>query len=226
MDGESSEGYDIFKSSFLNYFVPSDPFETECVDAMVTARWRIRRLESTETANLNIALDANKVKVEAMFDEVSPLQERAIVVQEQMSAIDASTRVQERLYRIYDRNYKLLSNHRRKSGRHLPGSGPEKSIDVTEPPVTGPLPAADAVLTDDPTAKPVARYSAASLAAKIAMFLAIFALLLLRPVSFVIRNAVTNQSPWTRTRWYTNVDQLPLPSRPAALHFHSLHPPQ
>jgi hypothetical protein len=186
MDGESSEGYDIFKSSFLTYFLPADPFETECVDAMVTARWRIRRLESTETANLNIALDANKEKVEATFDAASPLQERALAVQEQMSALDASTRVQERLYRIYDRNYKLLSNHRRKSGRHLPVSRPENPVDVAEPPIAGPSasepPApAGAILTDDPTAKPGASHVAASLATKIAMFLVIFALSFLTP---------------------------------------------
>jgi hypothetical protein len=176
MDGESSEGYDIFKSSFMNYFLPTDPFETECVDAMVTARWRIRRFEATETANLNIALESNKEKVEATFDEASPLQERALAVQEQMSAIDASTRVQERLYRIYDRNYKLLSNHRRKSGRPMP-------VTRSENPVTEPVDSASGILTDDPTAKPAARYSAATLAAKIAMFLVIFALLFLIPVT-------------------------------------------
>jgi hypothetical protein len=176
MDGESSEGYDIFKSSFMNYFLPTDPFETECVDAMVTARWRIRRLEATETANLNIALESNKEKVEATFDEASPLQERALAVQEQMSAIDASTRVQERLYRIYDRNYKLLSNHRRKSGRHMPVTRPET-------PVTEPVDPASSILTDDPTAQPVASHSAASLVDKIAMFLVIFALLFLMAVS-------------------------------------------
>jgi hypothetical protein len=188
MDGESSEGYDIFKSSFLGYFLPTDPFETECVDAMVTARWRIRRLEATETANLNIALESNKEKVEAAFNGASPLQERAIAVQDQMSAIDASTRVQERLYRIYDRNYKLLSNHRRKSGRHMPVSAPETLAEVTKPPVTEPPvsePAGptSAILTDDPTARTAAGPALASFAAKIAMFLVIFALLVLTPAT-------------------------------------------
>jgi hypothetical protein len=191
MDGESSEGYDCFKNSFISLFRPIDPFETECVDSLVTARWRIRRLEATEAANLNIALDSNKEKLEATFDDVSPLQERAIAVQDQMPAIDASTRVQERLHRIYDRNFKLLANYRKKSGRTTPAplSGDpvtevtETPLSATEPPVADPPASASANLTDDPTAKAAATHVAASLVAKVAMVLVIFALLLLTPIT-------------------------------------------
>jgi hypothetical protein len=191
MDGESAEGYESFQNSFFNLFLPVDPFEAECVESMVTARWRIRRLEASEAANLNIALDGNKEKVEAAFDAVSPLQERAIAVQDQMPAIDANTRVQERLHRIYERNFKLLANSRKKSGRQIPYpvsneplAEPTHTVSpATEPPVAPVQPSESAILTDDPTEKAAPSHVAASLATKITMFLVIFALLLLKPVS-------------------------------------------
>jgi hypothetical protein len=183
MDGESAEGYELLKSTFMSLFLPVDAFESECVESLVTARWRIRRLESTEASNLNIALDSNREKAAEAFDALDVVHERAIAVQNQMSAIDANTCVQERLHRIYDRNFRLLANYRKQAGRKMtaPLSG-DPAIDampsVPEPRVTDAPPPATAVLTDDPTEKP-----AASLVAKVAMFLVIFALTFLTPVT-------------------------------------------
>jgi hypothetical protein len=167
MDGESPEGYELFKSNFMTLFLPIDTFETECVESMVTARWRIRRLESTEASNLNIALDTNKEKVAEAFDALDIVHERAIAVQDQMSAIDANTRVQERLHRIYDRSFRLLANYRKECGRKIPAprSGDSASAE-------------DAILTDDPT-ETAAGHVAPSLVTKTALFLVIFALLFL-----------------------------------------------
>jgi hypothetical protein len=135
MDGESPEGYELFKSDFMNLFLPIDTFETECVESMVTSRWRIRRLESTEASNLNIALDTNKEKVAEAFDALDVVHERAIAVQDQMSAIDANTRVQERLHRIYDRSFKLLANYRKKSGRKIPAPCPATLLSTPQRPM-------------------------------------------------------------------------------------------
>ena len=190
MDGESPEGYDAFKFAFVDLFVPVDAFETECVDAMVTTRWRIRRLEAAETSNLNITLDSNKQKLEETYDGISPLQERSIAVQGQISHIDSNTRVQERLYRIYERNFKLLASYRQKCGRKMPDSLPSDPLvnaaNIPQPaaeiPVADP-PASDAAnLTDDPKTN-TASSPVGSLIAKIAMFLVVFSSLFLAPVS-------------------------------------------
>jgi hypothetical protein len=190
MDGESHEGYEIFKLGFVDLFIPVDTFEAECVEAMVTARWRIRRLEAAETSNLNIALDANKEEMEAKFETVVPLQERAVAIQGQISFIEANTRVQERLYRIYERNFKLLAGYRKTAGRKMPhplsGDPLIKVADTPPPPATPPVDSpsssAETNLTDDPTPTTAPSQVTPHLVTKIAMFLAIFSSLLLSPV--------------------------------------------
>jgi hypothetical protein len=211
MDGESPEGYELFKSNFITLFLPIDTFETECVESMVTARWRIRRLESTEASNLNIALDTNKEKVAEAFDALDVVHERAIAVQDQMSAIDANTRVQERLHRIYDRNFKLLANYRKQVGRKVtaPLSG-NAVIDATpsapEPPATDTPPSATAVLTNDPTEEAGPAQLAASLVAKVAVFLVVFALSFLIPVTSSAKSfesvATSSSSSIKTTGWH------------------------
>jgi hypothetical protein len=186
MDGESAEGYELFKSTFINLFLPIDAFEAECVESMVTARWRIRRLEATEASNLNIALDSNKEKVAEKFEAIDALHERAIAVSDQMSSIDANTRVQERLHRIYDRNFKLLSNYRKQSGRKVPSplSGDpviQTTSSAPQPPIGDAPESTTAVLTDDPTENTASVQVAASLVSKVAMFLVIFVLSFLTP---------------------------------------------
>jgi hypothetical protein len=203
MDGESFEGYELFKGSFVNLFLPIDAFEAECVESMVTARWRIRRLESAETSNLNIALDANKEKVATTFDAIDTVHERAVAVQDQMSAIDANTRVQERLHRIYDRSFKLLANYRKQAGRKIPAplSGdPLKDITgmappPTVPPVADPPASGTSILTDDPTEKPNSSPSAASLTAKAAILLVIFVISFLAPVTAFSKSLPSIASP-------------------------------
>jgi len=130
MEGESQEGYDLFRSAFCDFFQPADPFEAECVDAMVSARWRIRRLESMETTTLDHAVIENKPAIDAKFESIDPLHERGVAVHSHLASLDASSRVQERLQRIYDRNYKLLAAHRRKSARAMPS--PEPPLQTTE----------------------------------------------------------------------------------------------
>jgi hypothetical protein len=129
MDGENPQFYESFKQSFFQHFLPEGPFECECVDAMVTARWRIRRIESAETCQLNHALLENKPANCEKFEQLDIVHERSIAVDGRIGAIDAFTRVQERLHRIYERNFKLLANSRRISGRSLP----QQATCTTEP---------------------------------------------------------------------------------------------
>jgi hypothetical protein len=200
MDCESEEGYDFFKSTFVNLFLPADPFEAECVESMVTARWRIRRLEATEASNLNIALAANKEKVAETFEAIDIVHERAVAVQDQMAALDANTRVQERLHRIYDRNFKLLANYRKQSGRAVPVKAP------AEP---DPLPTTN--LTDEPTAEPSTSPSHASTIAKVAMLFVIFALLCLTPLTSSSKTiqSVAPSSAFSTPAGFTSYERTP-----------------
>ncbi|HYI97826.1 MAG TPA: hypothetical protein VEX68_30080 [Bryobacteraceae bacterium] len=47
---ESQEAYDKLEASLINRFKPTDDLESELVQEMAAARWRLRRIESMESA--------------------------------------------------------------------------------------------------------------------------------------------------------------------------------
>ena len=47
---ESQEAYDKLEASLINRFKPTDDLESELVEEMATARWRLRRIEAMEAA--------------------------------------------------------------------------------------------------------------------------------------------------------------------------------
>lgn len=122
VEGEDPQAYEFFKNTFFQEFKPSSPFECECVESMVTARWRIRRIEAAEARLLNIALLANKPAIDREYERIDILHERAIAIESKSDSLETLSRLQERLHRIYERNHKLLVNSRRK--RASPTSSP------------------------------------------------------------------------------------------------------
>jgi hypothetical protein len=48
MDGESEEDFQLLRADFLNQFHPRTAVETDLVDVMAIARWRLRRLLAIE----------------------------------------------------------------------------------------------------------------------------------------------------------------------------------
>lgn len=192
MDGENAEFYERFKLTFFEHFQPAGPFEFECVESMVVARWRIRRLESTETCQLDTALLSNKPANDAKFDALDILHERAIAVESKIASLDALTRVQERLDRIYERNFKLLVNSRKKSGRTIPESLPHINKAETEVPQTS-APAPN--LTDQPTETQPAGAQTDSIITQVALFVVIIALLLLSPVNTTAKDVAAATGP-------------------------------
>jgi hypothetical protein len=207
IDGESPEGYIAFKSTYVNLFLPTDTFEAECVEAMVSARWRIRRIECSESRNLNIAIERNVEENEKNFDVLDILHERAIAIQLQLPSIDAHTRVEERLHRIYHRNYKLLAAYRKNSGRAIPEESSQPAAAATPAPVASNL-------TEEPKPAASEQPSAASILSKIAVILILFALLLAKPV----RAAVPPQHSDKLHLKCTDVTSLALSPAPALPH--------
>jgi hypothetical protein len=44
LDGESSEQFQLMRADFMSHFQPQTAVETDLVDIMAIARWRLRRL--------------------------------------------------------------------------------------------------------------------------------------------------------------------------------------
>ncbi len=203
LDGEDPGFYERFKQAFLDHFQPSDPFEFECVESMVTARWRIRRIESAETCIVNAALVDNKPQLERTYERIDIVHERAFAVESKISSLEPLMRIQERLHRVYDRNYKLLLNSRRKSGKPAPLSELPNPLAAPEPPHSAPEPV---IQPTEPS--PVSGKSPSILLQTI-LFLAIFALSLLGPATalaeiiipaaFVTRSLCAGSAPLTNS---------------------------
>ena len=194
MEGENYENYQRLLDYFLELFDPMDTFEAECVVTMANTRWRIRRLERAETDALNAAVLLNRDSVQARFEAVDTRTERALAIVSDNINLDRNTRVEERLHRIYERNFKLLSNYRRKSGRSLP-QAPATTSDSADSPSNNPDPSRDAtpdstettanpgnatpLLTDPPKMEPAPAATPAAIISQVAMFLILFASLFL-----------------------------------------------
>jgi hypothetical protein len=55
LKNESQELYDQLRDLYIERWQPVDAFEFELVETMVNCRWRLRRLESIETTNMDLA---------------------------------------------------------------------------------------------------------------------------------------------------------------------------
>jgi hypothetical protein len=81
IEGESNEDFDNLRADFLNRFQPQNAVETDLVDAMVIARWRLRRL---------LAIEAHLFDLETLYrkdDIKSRSKQRAMQQEDRMAFI-------------------------------------------------------------------------------------------------------------------------------------------
>lgn len=182
MENEHLESYLQLYDRFVDLFQPKDVFEDECVTTLANTRWRIRRIEAAETANLDAAVLLNKPYIEARYENIDIPHERALAMCAEAANLERMTRVEERLHRVYERNLKMLSNYRRKSGRSMPEVADERqSVNVIAQPGPPEIEAQTPILTDPPTGEPAGPSTGGNIVSKVALFLVMFAMLLLTP---------------------------------------------
>jgi len=203
MDDENLEAFQNLYNFYLDLFLPQDIFEFECVTNIANTRWRMRRIEAAETANLNAAVIINKPYVAAKFEKVDVATERALAMHDEGAHMERMTRVEERLQRLYERNYKLLCNYRRKSGQPMPQMPDTQPEPCTQPePETTPTPQPEpSDLTDPPNSPPETPSDTAGIVSKIALFLVIFAMLLLFPHRTAAKSSVSAAPVHAERSW-------------------------
>jgi hypothetical protein len=119
LSNESQELYDELLARFIHLFSPRDILEDEYVSSMVNARWRLRRLESSDTANIELAIIEARPEFEKKFNNLSVEHEQALAFRGLAKTIgncDAFGRYEDRQHRVFDRSYRLIAKHRGKSG--------------------------------------------------------------------------------------------------------------
>lgn len=178
LDNEDPAIYQSLREAFLNIFKPIDAFEHECVIAMVNARWKFRRLEAAETAEMNLTMAENRPQWNEDFEELDAPTQHAIALRKIGKHLETLVRYQEQQHRTVERNFNLLSKYRRKTGRTIPS---RDEMAQAESEALHPK-------TEQGPDKP------ATLLTRLASFLLIFAMLLLTPLNLSAKSSALSHS--------------------------------
>lgn len=111
---ESQQDYDRLEASIIHRFKPADELELELVREIASARWRLRRIASMETAVFRKALQQHQ---EALGPNADPADVQAAAYAEvaESKALRMLSRHQGQLRRAYEkawREVELIQAHR------------------------------------------------------------------------------------------------------------------
>jgi hypothetical protein len=111
IEGESQEDFDLLLADFLHQFQPQTAVETDLVEVMAIARWRLRRLLAMEAHMLDLEMLRRRKQMNSEFDGMEPTHRLAFVFQELSENGQSLTlllRYEGSLNRTYDKALKQL----------------------------------------------------------------------------------------------------------------------
>jgi len=89
LDGESDEHFQLLLADFMDQFQPQTGVETDLVEVMAIARWRLRRLLAIETRLFDLELVRSQKQIDAELSEMEP-EDRLAWVFQKMSGTGTS----------------------------------------------------------------------------------------------------------------------------------------
>jgi len=145
--GESGEHFQLLRADFIDQFQPQTAVETDLVDVMAIARWRLRRLLAIEAHLFDMELVRGQKQIDAEFSETEP-DDRLAWAFQKMSDTGTSLalviRYEGSLNRSYDKAWKqllLLQSTRPPKKQNEPSPTPDeprKPAVNPEPPASEP----------------------------------------------------------------------------------------
>jgi hypothetical protein len=132
LEGESDEHFQLLLADFLVQFQPQTGVETDLVEVMAIARWRLRRLLSIETHLFELEMVRRCRKIDAEFKGMDHDDRLAFVFQKMSDTGNSLTlllRYEGSLNRSYDKALKQLLQ--------LQSSRPVGSFGIFEPEAAG-----------------------------------------------------------------------------------------
>jgi hypothetical protein len=123
LDGESPDDFELLRADFINHFQPQTAVETDLVDVMAIARWRLRRLLAIEAHLFDLEILDSKDQIKRLSKmKVVEQEDRLAMVFERLgnngNSLTLLLRYEGSLNRTYDKALKqllLLQSTRRKS---------------------------------------------------------------------------------------------------------------
>jgi hypothetical protein len=155
MDGESAEDFQLLRADFLNQFHPQTAVETDLVDVMAIARWRLRRLLAIEAHlfDLEILERKDQIKSRSKLKAMEQEDRLAFVFQrlgDNGNSLTILLRYEGSLNRSYDKALKQLLQLQ--SAKTEPPLGSFRIFENAEPPA--PPAKIDASLEDEASPPP------------------------------------------------------------------------
>jgi hypothetical protein len=111
LDGESGELFQLLLAGFMDQFQPQTGVETDLVEVMAIARWRLRRLLSIETHLFEMELARRRKQIDSDFKEIDDEGRLAFVFQKLSdtgNSVALLIRYEGSLNRSYDKALKQL----------------------------------------------------------------------------------------------------------------------
>ncbi len=111
IDGESDEHFQLLLADFMAQFQPQSAVETDLVEVMAIARWRLRRLLSIETNLFELEMVSRRKQINADFKGLDQQGRLAFVFQKLSdtgNSLALLIRYEGSLNRSYDKALKQL----------------------------------------------------------------------------------------------------------------------
>ena len=108
---ESQDQFAILRESYYQRFLPASQPESDLVDQMIAATWRLRRIGALESAAVDHAMDSQRAELDVTYSNLQP-ETRAHFAFEKLhrdsGTMAAYQRFQASQIRIYDRAFRNL----------------------------------------------------------------------------------------------------------------------
>jgi hypothetical protein len=135
LDVESDEHFQLLVADFMDQFQPQTGVETDLVEMMAIARWRLRRLLAIETHLFELEMVRRRKQINATFTGMDQEDRLAFVFQKMSDTGNSLTlllRYEGSLNRSYDKALKHLLQLQ-SSRQNRPPEGPLGSFRIFEP---------------------------------------------------------------------------------------------
>jgi hypothetical protein len=135
IDGESDEHFQLLLADFMDQFQPQTGVETDLVEVMAIARWRLRRLLAIETNLFELEMVRRRKQIDADFTEMDHEDRLAFVFQklsDNGNSLTLLIRYEGSLNRSYDKAWKQLLQLQ-STRQNRPPKGPLGSFRISEP---------------------------------------------------------------------------------------------
>jgi hypothetical protein len=135
LDTESDEQFQLLLSDFMDQFQPQTAVETDLVEVLAIARWRLRRLLSIETHLFELEMIRRQKEIDADFNDMDNDDRMAYVFQklgDMGNSLTLLLRYEGSINRSYDKALKQLLQLQ-SSRQSPPAKAPLGSFGISNP---------------------------------------------------------------------------------------------